>query len=156
MGVADEERRVVEAPQVHRRLGQRGRGGVPGGETPPDGVAVRVAALPLVEVAGVAHGVVPEPAAALASAAVPGPAAEPADEGLPPGAGHELGPLPHLEDSLPSSAPPPPARRGADPIGPLRRRGHYPLPGLVRPGHKEAAAAALGEHLVRRGHRCIV
>lgn len=155
MDAADQERRVDAVPKIHGRLGRGRRHGVPGGEPSNDGVAVLVAVLAFVEVEGVAHGVVAEPAA------VPGPAAEPADEGLPPGAGHGHVPLPCLEEGLPASAPPPAPRGRASPVAPLRRRGTYPLPGLAGPrcgaGHPEAAAAAaLGEHLGRGGHRRVV
>ncbi|CAD5175320.1 unnamed protein product, partial [Musa acuminata subsp. malaccensis] len=147
--VLNQERRVDAVPKIHGRLGRGRRDGVPGGEPSNDGVAVRVAVLAFVEVEGVAHGVVAEPAA------VPGPATEPADEGLPPGAGHGLGPLPCLEEGLPASAPPPAPRGRAPSVAPLRRRGTYPLPGLAGPrcdeGHPEAAAAALGELFLGRG-----
>ncbi|CAL9748969.1 unnamed protein product [Musa acuminata subsp. burmannicoides] len=139
VGVAHERRRVVGTPKIHRRRGRCRRSGVPGGESPSNAVAVGVAAQPFVEVEGITEGVVSEPA-------VPGPAAEPPDEGLPSGAGHDLRPLPHFHDHLHSSPPPPPPRHGPSPVlAPLHRLARP----RARPGHPEAATAALGEHLVR-------
>ncbi|CAL9178956.1 unnamed protein product, partial [Musa hybrid cultivar] len=106
------DRGEEERSEIYGRLGRRRRGGEPGGEVAVARVVPFWApAVALVEVEGVAEGVVlelrrPHPPASAAATAVPV-AVEAADEGLPPRTRHQLRPLPHLHHRPHHPSPPP-------------------------------------------------
>ncbi|KAG2610597.1 hypothetical protein PVAP13_4KG200203 [Panicum virgatum] len=145
--LVEEQRRRVAAAEVHGRPGggRRRRDEARGEVEVPRVVVVALGpAAAAVEVERVAERVVAElPAAgpvARAAAAEP----EPADEGLPPRAGHQLRPLPRLHQRV-HPAPPPPAA--------ARRRPAAPAPDAVPPLLARRLRAARARGRGRRGGR---
>lgn len=125
--------------------------GVAGGEYQAGAVAVRVAGLrPLVEIAGVAEGVVAETTAVSGTTTT---TMEPTDEGPQAATSHGSGRLSDLEQR--TEAPGPPLAADVDDRASAFAAGNA-LPGLATshgggPRDPEAAAATLGEDLVGGG-----